>query len=212
MAQWLTGRRCLGQDCFAPAWACTIALSGPAGADLSLEKCGVCRFQPPAPLRAGAESFAESSMLDREMAGSGARVALAEGSLWHARVQCLVPATPSGGATKQNAALLLATVGSRLRPFQSHSFFICPLLRPCMPMAVPLSYLLRIAAVQALGGAAEVPSRLAGFNGQDSEARTRPSQARPARLLSPGCAGDGQVGREFGRPDPSCSMMRPTRA
>ena len=36
--------------------------------------------------------------------------------------------------------------------------------------------------------------------GQDSEARTRPSQARPARLLSPGCAGDGQVGREFGRP------------
>ncbi len=27
-----------------------------------------------------------------------------------------------------------------------------------------------------------------------------------------GCAGDGQVGREFGRPGPSCSMMRPTRA
>ena len=47
---------------------------------------------------------------------------------------------------------------------------------------------------------------------KDSEARTRPSQARPARLLSPGCAGDGQVGREFGRPGPSCSMMGPTRA
>src|SRR5260370_39268257 len=27
-------------------------------------------------------------------------------------------------------------------------------------------------------------------------------------LLSPGCAGDGQVGREFGRPGPSCAMMR----
>src|SRR3989441_2156479 len=51
-----------------------------------------------------------------------------------------------------------------------------------------------------------------GFRGQDSEARTRPSQARPARLLSPGCAGDGQVGRAFGRRGPSCSMMRPTRA
>jgi len=42
--------------------------------------------------------------------------------------------------------------------------------------------------------------------GQDFEARTRPSQARPARLLSPECAGDGQVGRDFGRPGPSCSM------
>ena len=37
-------------------------------------------------------------------------------------------------------------------------------------------------------------------SGQDSEARTRPSQTRPARLLSPGCAGDDQVGRDFGRP------------
>src|SRR2546428_13162214 len=27
-----------------------------------------------------------------------------------------------------------------------------------------------------------------------------------------GCAGDGQVGRDFGRPGPSRSMMRPTRA
>jgi hypothetical protein len=27
-----------------------------------------------------------------------------------------------------------------------------------------------------------------------------------------GYAGDGQVGRDFGRPGPSCSMMRPTRA
>ena len=38
------------------------------------------------------------------------------------------------------------------------------------------------------------------------------SQARPDRLLSPGCAGEGQVGRDFGRLGPSCSMMRRTRA
>ena len=35
---------------------------------------------------------------------------------------------------------------------------------------------------------------------------------RTSTSLSPGCAGDGQVGRDFGRPGPSCSMMRPTRA
>ncbi len=32
------------------------------------------------------------------------------------------------------------------------------------------------------------------------------------RLRCRRCGGDGQVCREFGRPDPSCSMMRPTRA
>jgi hypothetical protein len=34
---------------------------------------------------------------------------------------------------------------------------------------------------------------------------------RDLLALSPGCAGDSQAGRDFGRPGPSCPMMRPTR-
>src|SRR3989442_3872299 len=41
--------------------------------------------------------------------------------------------------------------------------------------------------------------------------RTRRLECNVTCLLSPGCTGEGQAGREFGRPGPRCSMMRPTR-
>jgi hypothetical protein len=55
-------------------------------------------------------------------------------------------------------------------------------------------------------------SRSSGTRGGRSRQRPMVTFRLDLQQASPGCAGDGQVGREFGRTGWSCSMMRPTRA